>query len=202
MIGGDIKAYVGDINGGSLMLSDSLILAPYLLDERDKDQWKKLIVDQNILQRKSAQTALRAAATVRKRLLPLGSEFLNDLVTRPERTYIQLLMLALLIESPIMVDFMQNVVSEARRRYKPNLDKNAWDDFLEDRCRSWPELRNFSDETYKKIGKNIIRALAEAGYIDSATSKRLQPVFLVPDVRSWLTKLGRTDLIPVMECTF
>lgn len=202
MIGGDIKSYVGDINGGSLMLNDSLILAPYLVSEPDKDEWKRVVVDQNILQRKSSQTALRAAATVRKRLLPLGPMFLTDIMTLPERAYIQLLMLALLIESPIMVDFMQNVVSEARRRYKPNLDKNAWDDFLEDRCRSWPELRNFSDETYKKIGKNIIRALAEAGYIDSATSKRLQPVFLVPEVRSWLTKLGRTDLIPVMECTF
>lgn len=198
----DIKKYVGDMNGGSLMLNDSITLAPYMLNEPSQEQWKNLVVDQNILQRKSPQTALRAAATVRKRLLPLGSEFLNDMVTLPERTYVQLLMLALLIESPIMVDFMQNVVAEARRCYKPNLDKDAWGDFLEERCRSWPELRNFSDATYQKIGKNIIRALAEAGYLDSATNKRLQPVFLVPEARNWLTKLDRTDLIPIMECTF
>jgi len=202
MFGTDVKAYLGDINGGSLMLNDSSVLAPYLLDGPEPEEWKSLIVDQNILQRKSPQTALRASATVRKRLLPLGLEFLNDVVTLPERTYVQLLMLALLVESPIMVDFMKNVVAEARRCYKPNLEKHAWNDFLEDRCRSWPELRSFSDETYKKIGKNIIRALAEAGYLDSATNKRLQPVFLVPEVRAWLTKLDRTDLIPVMECTF
>jgi len=198
----NIKAYVGDINGGSLMLNDSLILAPYLLDEPDKDEWKRLVLEQNILQRKSSQTARRAAATVRKRLAPLGREFLTDLVTLPERAYIQLLMVSLLIQSPIMADFMSNVLAEARRVYKPALEPTAWQDFIDDRCRAWPQLNDYSDETYKKIGKNIIRALAEAGYIDSPRNKRIQPVYLEPEVKNWLDKLNRLDLIEVMESTF
>lgn len=202
MNGMTIKEYVGDINGGSLMLNDSLILAEYLLQDPDKEQWKQLIVEENVLQRKSPHTALRAAATVRKRLAPLGHEFLNDILTLPERAYVQLLMVALLVQSPIMADFMRNVLAEARRVYKSNLEHEAWQDFIDDRCRSWPELNDYSDETYKKIGKNVIRALAEAGYLNSSRSKQIQAVYVEPETKNWLEKLNRIDLIEVMECTF
>jgi len=202
MAGMAIKDYVGDINGGSLMLNDSLILAKYLLQDPDKDEWKRIIVEQNVLQRKSAHTALRAAATVRKRLAPLGHEFLQDILSLPERAYVQLLMVALLVQSPIMADFMRNVLAEARRVYKPALEQSAWQDFIDDRCRAWQELNDYSDETYKKIGKNVIRALAEAGYLDSSRNKQIQSVYVVPEVKNWLEKLNRSDLIDVMECTF
>jgi hypothetical protein len=202
MNGMTIKDYVGDINGGSLMLNDSLILAEYLLQEPDKPQWKHLIVDQNVLQRKSPNTALRAAATVRKRLSPLGHDFLKDILNLPERAYVQLLMVALLVQSPIMADFMRNVLAEARRVYKAELSHTAWQDFIDDRCRSWPELNDYSEETYKKIGKNVIRALAEADYLDSSRNKRIQAVYVLPETKNWLDKLNRTDLIDVMECTF
>jgi len=202
MTGMAIKEYVGDINGGSLMLNDSLILAEYLLQDPDKDEWKHIIVDKNVLQRKSPYTALRAAATVRKRLSPLGHDFLNDILNVPERAYVQLLMVALLVQSPIMTDFMRNVLAEARRLYKPELEQTAWQNFIDERCRAWSELNDYSEETYKKIGKNIIRALAEAGYLDSSRNKKIQAVYVEPEVKNWLEKLNRSDLIEVMECTF
>jgi len=196
-----VKAYVGDINGGSLMLNDSLILAPHLLPVPTIEAWKQLIVEQNILQRKSPHTALRTAATIRKRLAPLGEEYLNDLLILPERGYVQLLMVALLIQSPIVEDFMGYVLAEAKRTYQPTISKKAWPDFIDDRIRAWPDLLVYSDETLKKIGKNLLRSLAEAGYLDSVRGKRLQPVYLLPEVKNWLDKLNRSDLISVMECT-
>ena len=202
MNGMTIKEYVGDINGGSLMLKDSLILAKYLLQDPDTEQWKQFIVEENVLQRRSSQTALRAAATVRKRLSPLGHDFLKDILSLPERSYVQLLMAALLVQSPIMADFMGTVLAEARRMYKPSLEQNAWQNFIDDRRRAWPELDDYSDETYKKIGKNVIRSLAEAGYLDSSRNKQIQAVYVEPEVKNWLDKLNRADLIEVMECTF
>lgn len=197
-----IKEYVGDINGGSLMLKDSLILAKYLLQDPDTEQWKQFIVEDNVLQRKSSQTALRAASTVKRRLSPLGHDFLKDILSLTERSYVQLLMAALLVQSPIMADFMGTVLAEARRIYKPSLEQNSWQNFIDDRRRAWPELDVYSDETYKKIGKNVIRSLAEAGYLDSSRNKQIQAVYVEPEVKNWLDKLNRADLIEVMECTF
>ena len=197
-----IKDYVGDINGGSLMLADSLILAEYLLEDPDADEWKHLIVEQNVLQRKSPHTALRVAATVKKRLSPLGHEFIKDIHTLPERSYVQLLMVALLIQSPIVADFMRNVLAESRRMYKPTLDKDAWPSFLEERKRVWQDLNNYKDGTFKKIGKNVIHSLVESGYLESSRSKKIQAVYVEPEIKNWLERLNRTDLIEVMECTF
>lgn len=202
MFRGSIKAYVGDLNGGSLMLNDSLILAKYLIKDPSIEEWKNVITNENVLQRKSPQTAIRAAATVKKRLSPLGHDFLHDIQILHERSYVQLLMVALLVQSPIMADFMLSVLGEARRQYKRSLPDTAWQEFIDDRCRSWPELNDFSEETYKKIGKNVIRALAEAGYLDSSRKKNIQAVYVEPEVIDWLNKLNRLDLKEVMECTF
>jgi len=48
----------------------------------------------------------------------------------------------------------------------------------------------------------VIRALAEAGYLDSSRNKQIQAVYVEPETKNWLEQLNRTDLIEVMECTF
>lgn len=51
------------------------------------------------------------------------------------------------------------------------------------------------------MGNNAIKILADAGYLDTARRKNLQPVYLLPEVKDWLEKLERNDLESVMECT-
>lgn len=73
----NIKEYLGDLIGGSLLITESRIIAESLLKKLPEDEWKSLIVEQNVLQKKSGQTAIRYARTIRWRIEGLGDEFMT-----------------------------------------------------------------------------------------------------------------------------
>jgi hypothetical protein len=195
------KHYLRDLTGGSLLLVESRLVAPTLLDERPDTQWRRLFTEQNILQKRSRHTAMRYADSVKQRLQPLGKAFIEAVIQVSDAEYRQLLLLALMIHTPVLPDFMQQVLAETRRVYKPNLASDAWDTFLEDRTRILPGLSQLSESTLQKSGNNIIRVLVEAGYLDNNRSRRLQPVYLLPGTKHWLHRLHQDAFESIMECT-
>lgn len=197
----NIKEYLGDLIGGSLLITESRVIAESLLKKLPEDEWKSLIVEQNVLQKNSGQTAIRYARTIRWRIEGMGEAFMSELLAASERAYVQMLLVSLLIHSPIVVDFMRLTLAEARRTYKPSLTADAWAEFYATRVSAYAELGNFSDTTVKKMGNNAIKALVDSGYLSDSRTKKIQPVYLMPEVKGWLVHLGREDLIDVMECT-
>lgn len=195
------KDYVGDLIGGNLLIAETRVVADYILKSPSSSEWKSLIIEQNILQKKSAQTASRYTRTIRRRIEVLGDDFIVSLLECTERAYIQLLMAALLINSPVVVDFMRLSLAEAHRTYKPTLASNAWTEFYDTQIRVYPELNKFFDSTISNMGRNAIKSLVDSGYLSDSRKRQIQPVYLLPEVKECLISLGREDLIEVMECT-
>jgi hypothetical protein len=196
-----VKKYLGDLIGGSLLKTESRLIAELLLKNLSESEWDSVILEQNILQKKSPKTAIRYARMIRMRLENLGNDFLRLLLDSNETTYSQMLMAALIIHSPIVGDFMRLTLGEAKRIYKPNLTPDAWLEFYHLKVKAYPELGLFSESSIKKMGNNTIKALVDAGYLSDSRKKILQPVFLAPEVKQWLTTYGRIDVIDIMECT-
>ena len=197
----DIRDYVGDLIGGSLLIAETRIIAESLLKQLPEDEWRALVIDQNILQKKSVKTSSRYVRVIRTRIEGLGKDFMSALVTSTERAYIQLLLVAVMINSPIVEDFMRLSLAEAKRTYKPNLPSTAWQDFYETQSLKYPDLNNYSESTIKKLGTNVIKILVLSGYLSDARKREIYPVYLMPEVKEWLLRLDRADLIEVMECT-
>jgi len=197
----NVKGYLGDLNGGGLLITESRIIAEIQLKNLSVDEWKKLVVDENVLQKKSAQTALRFANVIRKRLEVMGKPFNQLLLDVSERAYLQLLMAAFMVQSPVIVDFMQECLAEARRTYKPDIANDAWISFIDDRIKVIPELASYSESTLKRMGSHVIKALVDAGYLKSTRQRQIQAVYLLPEVRDLLININKQELIDVMECT-
>ena len=197
----DIRDYVGDLIGGSLLIAETRIIAETLLKQLPEDEWRALVIDQNILQKKSVKTSSRYVRVIRTRIEGLGKDFMSALVTSTDRAYIQLLLVAVMINSPIVEDFMRLSLAEAKRTYKPNLPRTAWQDFYETQSLKYPDLNNYSESTIKKLGTNVIKILVLSGYLSDARKREIYPVYLMPEVKEWLLRLDRADLIEVMECT-
>jgi hypothetical protein len=195
------KHYIRDLVSGSLFVAESKAVAQSLLVNCSEGEWVQIITQDNVLRKKSPHTAIRYARTIKRRMEPLGKPFSAAIIDATDPLYTQLLMLALLIYTPVVSDFMTHVVAETKRVYKPSLAIDAWDVFLHDRSRTLPGLYDLSDSTLKKTGTNVIRALVEAGYLDNNKSRRIQPVYLLPETKFWLQQLNREYLESVMECT-
>jgi hypothetical protein len=197
----NVKKYLGDLNGGGLLITESRIIAEILLKKLPENEWKRVIVDDNVLQKKSPQTALRFANVIRKRLESMGESFIQSLLDVSERAYIQLLMAAFMVQSPVIVDFMQECLAEARRTYRPDIPNDAWISFIDDRIKSVPELASYSESTLKRMGSNVIKALVDTGYLKSTRQRQIQAVYLLPEVKELLIKINKQELIAIMECT-
>ncbi|HAJ5691546.1 TPA: DUF1819 family protein, partial [Escherichia coli] len=50
-----------------------------------------------------------------------------------------------------------------------------------------------------KMGNNLVKALAEAGYVDTPRRRNLQAVYLLPETQAVLQRLGQQDLISILE---
>ncbi|MEZ8312821.1 DUF1819 family protein [Vibrio splendidus] len=193
------KKYLGDLIGGSLMITEAQLIAELLLSEPSKEQWDDAIVDQNILQKRSPASAKRNAATIKKRIANLGNKFLSTLVNANHEEAAQLMMAATLINSPLLADFMRTVVMDAKRMYRENIDMKDWEYFWEDKCRIYPDFADMSESSTYKIAQVAFKVMTDGGFLESTKTKVLTNIYITPDVRQLLVDMDRDDIIQAME---
>ena len=193
------KAYLGDLIGGSLMIRESQIVAELLLKKPSKEEWTDIIVNQNVLQKRSDASAKRNAATIKKRLNGLGDEFIEKLAFGSTELSKQLMFAATIINSTMLADFMRSVVLDAKRMFRESIDSTDWESYWDDRSRLFPEFSQMTESSTYKIGQVAFKVLADAGYIESTRNKKIQNVYLLPEVRTLLINLNRNDIIAAME---
>ncbi|MCG9778064.1 DUF1819 family protein [Photobacterium damselae] len=195
----EYKKYLGDLIGGSLMIKESQLIAGLLLTQPSKEQWDDAIVNQNILQKRSPASAKRNAATIKKRIGSLSSEFLSALANANHEEAAQLMMAATLINSPLLADFMRTVVMDAKRMYRESIDNKDWEYFWEDKCRLYPEFAEMSESSTYKIAQVAFKVMTDGGFLESTKSKVLTNIYIEPDVRSLLIEMDQEDIIQAME---
>ncbi|MGV2989374.1 DUF1819 family protein [Vibrio sp. E150_011] len=193
------KKYLGDLIGGSLMITEAQLIAELLLSDPSKEQWDDAIVDQNILQKRSPASAKRNAATIKKRIANLGNKFLSTLVNANYEEAAQLMMAATLINSPLLADFMCTVVMDAKRMYRENIDMKDWEYFWEDKCRIYPDFADMSESSTYKIAQVAFKVMTDGGFLESTKTKVLTNIYITPDVRQLLVDMDRDDIIQAME---
>ena len=180
--------YRADITAGSLKLPESRIIADLLLRVVDAQGWEQAIVTENVLQVRSPATAVRLGRLIRKRL-ELMEPDLWQLVRDGTGTVTTHAVLAAAVKhSPLLGDFLDLVVREHYRLFSTALSKKHWNDYL-DECRGRdPDMPVWNESTRKRLGSSVFQILAQAGYIDSTRSKKLQTVHIASQVVRYLEK--------------
>jgi hypothetical protein len=195
----DHKAYLGDLVGGGLMIREAQIIAEFLTRNPDPIEWNSAIQDQNILQKGSPATAKRTAEAIRIRIVPMGSNFYELFAYGSSELCSQLMLAAVIINSPILGDFMSTVIVEAKRVYRDQLEASDWASFWEERGKLFSGLSQIADSSAYKVQKMAFKCLADAGYIQSTRIRKLQNVYLLPEVKHFLEGFGRSDVVRIME---
>ncbi|MEX5805563.1 BrxA family protein [Citrobacter freundii] len=132
--------------------------------------------------------------TVKLRLMTLDRECWQLIVNGSESERLQMLLVALMNQSPIVAEFVADVANPARQQFRNSAEiagMNSWMRIC-DCTRSW---RLSLNSMIVKMGNNLIKALAEAGYLDSPR-RNLQNVFLLPDVANGLASFKQSRTAP------
>jgi len=180
--------YKADITAGSLKVPESRIIAEMLLKGVDEKGLKEALLRDNILQARSPATTIRLGRLIRKRL-ELMKPDLWRLVRDGTGTVAAHAVLAAAVKhSPLLGDFLDLVVREQYRVFSTALSNKHWDDYLDD-CRGRDQdMPVWNESTRKRLRSSVIQILAQAGYIDSTRSKKLQAVHIASQVLRYLEK--------------
>jgi hypothetical protein len=191
--------YKADITAGSLKIAESRIIADLLLQGVDQTQWKDAILKQNVLQARHPATAVRLARLIRSRLETMDAELWKLVRDGTSTVASQALLAAAIKHSPLLGDFLDSVVREQYRLFHPTLSNTLWEDYL-DECRSRdPDMPQWHESTRRRLRSSVFQVLAQAGFIESTQTLRLQPVHLAPQVVRYLQERNEVYVLRCLQ---
>jgi hypothetical protein len=178
--------YGAGITAGALKIPESRVIAGLLLRQVTDREWRQAIYGENVLQARSPKTAKRLSVLIRGRLgaveAPLWKLIRDGSVV--EATHACLA--ATVKTSFLLGDFLDLVVREQYRTFKESLSLSLWNGYVED-CRSRdPDMPKWSESTITRLRSSVFTILAEAGYIESTKTRKLQAVHIVKPVLRYL----------------
>jgi hypothetical protein len=192
-------AYKSDLNGGSLMVRESRIIANLLLQGASDEDWVRMIQDNNALQKRTPATAKRFAQSIRKRLELLEPEFWKALRDGDDELATQVAFVSVLERNLLFLEFMESVVKDAYAGHVVKIELYQWADFLEDCGNKDPKIYAWKDSTKHKMGTVVFRILFEAGYLESARTPKLKNVLIRPEIKDMLENTFRKRLLASMD---
>ena len=189
--------YDAHLTAGALKLPESRVIADLLLRGTGRGEWKRPIEEENVLQARSPKTAKRLTVLLRGRLRTMGPELWRLVRDGSKVVATHACLAAAVKHSPLLGDFLDLVVREQYRLFQPTLSAQLWERYVED-CRSRdPELKPWSASTIDRLRSSVFQILAQAGYLESTRSLKLQPVHIAREV---LRTLREHDERYVLRC--
>ena len=180
------RHYGAELTAGALKILESRIIADLLLRQATSEEWQEILYATNALQTRNKETARRLARLIRQRLELMNAD-LWRLVRDGSKTVATHACLAAAIKhSALLGDFLDLVVREQYRLFASKLSPTLWEEYLND-CRGRDSMMPlWNDSTRRRLRSSVYQALAQAGFLDSTRTLRLQPVHIASEVLGYL----------------
>ena len=180
--------YKADITAGSLKVSESRIIADLLFHGIDKRGWNAAILDKNVLQARSPETAKRFARLIHGRLETMKAGLWRLVRDGTGEVATHAVLAAAVKHSPLLGDFLDLVVREHYRLFSATLSNRCWEDYLND-CRGRdPDMPIWNESTRNRLRSSVFQILAQAGYLENTRSRKLQTVHIASQVLQYLER--------------
>lgn len=191
--------YRATIAASSLKVAESRTVAALLLRGINAHDWRAELVEKNVLQARSPETAARLGQLLRARL-ELMQPALWVMIRDGSRLLATHACLAAAVKhSTLLGDFLDMAVREQYRLFRPALSNPIWSHFIED-CRNRdPGMSDWSESTVERLRSTVFAILAQAGYIENTRTLKLQTVYVAQEVLSYLREQDEQYVLRCIE---
>ena len=178
--------YHADITAGSLKVPESRVIAGLLLSDLSEHDWASALYDQNVLQVRNPETATRFARLLRLRLQTMDDRLWQMISDGSFTVATHACLAAAVKHSALLGDFLDLVMREQYRLYNKNLLPAVWERYIDDCQARDSDMPIWSESTIRRLRSSVFQILAQAGYIDSTRTLKLQTVHISQEVLSYL----------------
>jgi len=193
------SVYLANYTKCSLIVPEARIVAGLLIKGAESGEWERQVLDVNVLQKRTAKTAVTYANLARARLQTMDADLWLLVRDGSAPVATHAVLAATVKFSPLFGDFLRTVVRDQFRRFATHLETRHWDAYIEDSLRSQPNMPALSDSTRVKLRQNAMRMLAEAGFIESTRSLRLRSQQIEPAVLHYLRQHNEQYVLDCLQ---
>jgi hypothetical protein len=174
--------YRADISAGALKVPETRVIAGLLLRGVDEQGWKRALISENVLQTRNPATTIRLARLIKTRLALMDAALWKMIYEGTGVVAVHAALAAAIKHSLLLGDFLDLAVREQYHLFSLALSNRLWDDYLS-ACRGRdPEMPEWNESTRRRLRSSVFQTLAQAGFIESTKTLKLQPVHIAPQV--------------------
>lgn len=157
------------------------------------------MLDENVLQLRSAHTRSKVLGIVLKRLAGAPQQLLDFLaegnydLRRLTNLYL------ILLQHRLLREFLAEIVREQLRSFNPKFDQSEVSAFMERKREQSAEIAAWSDTTFAKARSNLIKLCIEAELLSKNSGElEIQPQLIPGPLRAQATEAGHHEFLRLM----
>ena len=174
------QKYTLSFTAGGLFYSESVKIAELYFDMRDWPAVRAHVLDQNVLQARTVNSAERVCREVLSRLKLLTDDEQKILIEGSRQEQNHVLWLAVCQRYQFICDFAVEVLREKYLHLDLELSHVDYDAFFNGKAEWHDELEGLAESTRKKIRQVVFRMLREADLL--SRHNVINPAMLTPHV--------------------
>ncbi len=179
--------YILSFTAASLRLNEMIKVAKAAYDNNTTDL--NVVKESGVVfSSVKTRTSDREFREIRKRLEKLTPEQINILINGDLISQKQIAFLAVCKRYGFIRDFTIEVIRNKVLVFDYQLHESDYNSFINSKILLYPELEEFSESTRKKAKQVMFRILEQAGIINNAVEKTIQPQILQQDVINAIVK--------------
>lgn len=180
--------YCLSLTGAGTYKQEMVLLARAYLDSGSWDAVKASVVDDNLLQLNTDGNRKRIGSELIKRLKTLSPEELEFLANSIGDDLSAIVWVAFCRTYPFMSEFSNELIAERFARMKPDVTKETYQAFVEDKMYEHPELARLTDASREKVKTRVFGMARDCDLLDR--SGAITPIYPSP---SFVSLIKRTD---------
>lgn len=143
-------SYCLSLTGAGTYKQEMVLLARAYLDKGSWDAVKASVLDDNLLQLNTASNRKRIGSELIKRLKTLSPEELEYLANCSGDDLSAIVWVSFCRTYPFMREFSSELIAERFAKMKPDVTKEVYQAFVEDKMYEHPELAKLTDASREK----------------------------------------------------
>ena len=173
--------YSGSLTREQFLFYETRVVARLLADGLAREEILRAVKQDNLFQFPTERMVASICNTCLRRLEGLNSaELVQALAVGAQEDAKLINLYAMMRDNRIVWDFMVSVIGEKYRTQDYELTPSDLNMFFLHLQEQNDQIAAWSDSTVRKIKQVLKRCLLECGYLESAKSPRLAPVFPCP----------------------
>lgn len=151
---------------------------PFYKEGKTVAEMRQISVEQNLYQVRAEDRCKRIAGVAYKRLEALTPELIDELYSG-ESTVAKLILLVSIMKTDLLfAEFMQQVYKHDLITGSSVLSDSDIKEFFDNKIRTSETVARFSESAIAKLKQTYVKMLINAGLIESAQNKVIQPVLI------------------------